>query len=337
MNTEKNYYQTLGLDKNSDLTTIKKTYKKLAKEFHPDKNKGDTKKEKRFKEISEAYSILGDKNKKQQYDTQSPHGNAFQGHNNPFGGFGGFGGFDFGGGGDDFFSSFFHGRSPFDGFRQEFKENLDIIMNVIVTMKDVYKSKPIEIKYKRYLHCEECKGTGFDKKSHSDPCEMCNGTGKDNYGRPCEYCQGSGKVFSGTCQKCSGEKILIKDTKFNLNNIHKIRKSSDEYLRGYGHQSKYYRQKRGDLHLKIIFQNIQGYKIENNQLYYDLDLHYKDAIDGVKYELVLLDDKKVKISIPEKTKDKSLIRLKGKGLLQNIKTRGDLIIRINIVIDYDRL
>jgi len=336
MNVEKNYYQTLGLNKNSTQEEIKKTYKKLAIKFHPDKNKGDKSKEDKFKEISEAYSIIGDVNKKKLYDVQSKHGKS---HNpNPFSAFGGSTGFD------DIFNTFFGGSpssSPFGSRTQheyrEFAENLDITINVIITLQDVYKSKPIPVKFKRFLHCDNCKGSGFDPKSDSYDCDMCGGKGKDRFGRPCDYCQGQGKIFSGTCPTCKGEKVILKDTEFNLNNIHKIRKSTTEYLRGYGHQSKYYRQKKGDLKLKIIYQSVKNYSIQDEQLYYNLDLHYKDAISGVKFKYEALDGTKIKVTIPKKTNDGDKNRLKGKGLLKNVKDRGDLIFIINIIIDYDKL
>jgi len=342
MNVEKNYYQILGLTKNATPEEIKKSYKKLAVQYHPDKNNGDKDKETKFKEISEAYSVIGDDNKKMSYDTQSQYGKSY--NPNPFSAFGGGqGGFE------DIFNTFFRGtgninNNPFGGTffgkqheYREFHENLDININVVVTLKNVYEGKPIKVSYKRYQHCDDCGGTGFDKNGTSYECDICNGKGKDRFGRFCEYCQGTGKIYSGTCSTCNGEKVIIKDSEFNLNNIHKIRKSSDEYLKGYGHQSKYFRPKKGNLKLNIIYQHVMGYTIENDILVYNLDLHYQDAIDGINYEYEHLDGTKLKVAIPKKTSDGEKVRLKGKGLFLNYKDRGDLYFRINIIVDYDRL
>lgn len=331
MNVDKNYYQILGLTKNASPEEIKKNYRELSKKYHPDINKNG---EIKFKEISEAYSVIGDDNKKRSYDTQSQYGKSY--NPNPFSAFsGGQGGFD------DIFNTFFGGSpfsgNPFGNTYREFHENLDINVNVVITLKNVYEGKPIKVSYKRYQHCEDCGGTGFDRKGTSYECDICSGRGKDRFGRPCEYCQGLGKIYSGTCSTCKGEKIVIKDTEFNLNNIHKIRKSSSEYLKGYGHQSKYFRQKKGDLKLNIIYQHVMGYTIENDKLIYNLDIHYEDAINGMKYNYQNLDDSKIKVSIPKKTSDGDKVRLKGKGLYINHKDRGDLLFRINVVIDYDRL
>jgi len=330
-------YKILEVDKKSTNVEIKNNYRKLSKKYHPDKNKNGGEK---FKKISMAYSILSSEDKKQKYDAQSPYGKDY--NSNPFSAFGGgMGGFD------DIFQSFFGGRptsNPFVEFfgrkneYREFHENLDISVNVVITLKNVFEGKPIKVSYKRYQHCDVCKGTGFDPNSESYECDICQGTGKDRFGRKCEYCQGLGKIFSLPCGACNdGEKVVLKDTEFNLNNIHKIRESTTEYLRGYGHQSRYFREKKGDLKLNIIYQHSLGYTIENEKLIYHLDLHYEDAINGIKYEYEHLDGSKMKVSIPKKTSDGDMVRLKGKGLLQNIKNRGDLYFKINIIVDYDRL
>ena len=249
MDLNNNYYQILGVDKNASVDEIKKKYKKLALELHPDKNNGDKIKEEKFKKISEAYSIIGDPTKKQQYDVSSPHGNSY--NPNPFA--------QMGGGVEDIFNSFFGGGNPFGNpfgrktEYREFHENLDINVNVIITLSDIYKAQPFKVEYKRYQHCDDCNGTGFDRTKDSNDCEICDGTGRDNYGNMCEYCQGIGKIYSGECKKCKGEKITIKDHNFIINNIIKVRQSSEEYLRGFGHQSKYFRNKQGTLKLNIIY------------------------------------------------------------------------------------
>ena len=341
MNLNKDYYSILGLNKNSNIDEIKKTYRKLALLYHPDKNKGDKRKEEKFKQISEAYSVLGDQTSKKQYDTQSPYGNSY--NPNPFAHVGGV---------DDIFQAFFGGNpfaqanNPFASFfhsgknkYHEFRENLDITVNLIVTLNDVYKGKPIKVSYKRFVHCDVCKGTGFDPKSESYECEMCNGKGKDNLGRRCKYCQGLGRIFLLPCSACNdGEKVVLKDSEFNITNVENIRASEDKYLRGFGHQSKYFREKKGDLKLKVIYQDTINHKIIDNKLYYYLDLHYEDAIKGTKYEYKALDNSKIKVTIPEKTKDGDIIRLKGKGLFINHKgDRDDLYFKINIIIDYERI
>jgi len=331
MNINKNYYQILGITKNANLDEIKKTYKKLAVKYHPDKNNGNKEKEEKFKEISEAYSVLNDSNKKSQYDNQSPHGRTY--NPNPFSNLGDIG---------NIFNSFFGGNpfgTPFGRTHEyrEYHENLDIHVNVIITLADVYKAQPLKVSYKRNIHCEECDGTGFDRESPSDECEMCNGLGKDHYGIKCDYCQGTGSVYTQTCKKCNGGKVVSKDTEFNINNLYTIRKSVEEYLPGYGHQSIYFREKVGLLKLNVIYQDIKDYSVENENLYYKMNLHYEDAINGDVHKFELLDNTNILIKIPAKTKDGDVIKIKEKGLLKNPTERNDLYIRINIIINYDKL
>ena len=338
MNTNKNYYETLGLSNQADIKEIKKTYKKLAIKLHPDKTNGDKNKEEKFKEISEAYSVLSEPQKKSEYDQRSKFGKNFVG-GNPFGSF--TSGDPFANGFDPFevFSNMFGGSGFGDPFSrrntyQEFKENLDIQMNVVISLRDVYSNDSIKVKYKRKKHCSNCDGTGFDRTKHSDTCEMCDGKGNMN-GRKCEYCQGLGKIYSETCPKCNGEKVVDIEEEFNLNNVQNVRENNTQYLRGKGHQSKYYRNKTGVLIMNVIYKHVKGYEIKGRDLYYDLDIHYKDAIKGKKIEYEHLDNKILKIKIPKKTSDGDFIRIKEKGLL-NGKIRGDLYFKINIIIDYDR-
>ncbi|MCK9446940.1 DnaJ domain-containing protein [bacterium] len=336
MDFNKDYYNVLGVDKNSSSSDIKMSYRQLALKYHPDKNNGDKESENRFKHISEAYQILSDKNKKNQYDKQSPYGKDYNPNYANFGF-----GFDF----DDILNQFgFHFGGP-GTFGQknkyeEFKENLDINVNVVISLRDVYKAEPIEIKYKRYVHCDDCDGTGFDRESDSDVCEMCDGSGHNFLQGACEYCRGTGKVFTGTCKKCDGEKVILKDENFNINNIHHVRSSFTEILNGFGHQSKYFRNKKGKVIMSLVYESLPNYDVsKENLLIYNLDVHYQDVIDGNKFEFVLLNDEKIEIEIPKKTKDKDKIILKEKGLCQNAITdkRGDLVFLINVIVDYDKI
>lgn len=339
MDYNKNYYQDLGLDKNCSQDDIKKKYRKLALQYHPDKNK--TGNDDKFKEISAAYSVLSDTKQKQEYDQRSTHGNSYT----PFNGFNGFNGggfeFHFGGGTEnDIFSQFFGKDSPFGnhfGFQREFVENLDINVNSTINLKQIYINENLKINFKRFLHCDDCQGTGFDKNSKSDICEVCDGTGRDN-NKTCEYCRGDGKIYTGQCNTCKGEKVTLKDTEVILQNLFQIRGDIRNAHRGYGHQSKYYREKIGSLILNINIDRNDEFEIVNN---YDLNkpinIHFQDAIDGTEIIFTHIDDTTIKIKLPKKSKNGDIIKIKEKGLLKNEKIRGDLYLKINIIIDYERI
>lgn len=341
MDYNKNYYQELGVNKDSSQDDIKKAYRKLAHKYHPDKNQGNKEFESKFQKINEANSILSDTKSKQEYDQRSPHGNAYS----PFSQFGGGNGFEFhfgNSGPGDIFSQFFganspFGFNPFGGFREEFRENLDINVSTTINLKQIYLNELLTIKFKRFLHCEDCNGTGFDKKSHSDMCEICNGTGINHKGT-CEYCQGEGKIYTGQCKSCKGEKVVLKDTEVNLQNLLQVRNSIKNMHRGFGHQSKYYRDKVGSLILNINVDRNDGYEIINNyDLSKTLDIHYQDAINGDEILNKHIDDTSFNVKLPVKTKNGDILRVKEKGLLRENNTRADLYLKINIIIDYERV
>jgi molecular chaperone DnaJ len=346
MDYNKNYYQELGIDKNATEEDIKKAYRKLAHQHHPDKNQGDKGSEAKFQTINEANSILSDSKSKQEYDQRSPHGNAYSPFQ-PFGG-GGFpgGGFEFhfGGNAGDMFSQFFGSDSPFGGGgfnpfqrREEFMENLDINMNVTVNLKQIYLNENLNIQFKKFVSCDDCNGTGFDKQSHSDDCEICNGTGRE-HGQTCNYCKGDGKVYTGTCKTCNGEKIILKDAEVTMQNLSQLRNNIRNAHRGFGHQSKYYREKVGSLILNLIVDRNDKYEIVNgHELHQNLDIHFQDAIDGAEIIYTHIDDTTIKIKLPNKTKNGDIIRVKDKGLLMNEKQRNDLYLKINIIINYERI
>lgn len=334
MDYNKNYYQELGLEKNCSTDDIKKAYRKLAHKYHPDKNQGHKEYEAKFQKINEANSILSDLKSKQEYDQRSPHGNSYSPHNQ-FSGFE----FNFGNGSmGDIFSQFFGGRSPFGNFQQEeFRENLDINVSVTINLKQIYLNEKFEIKYNKFVHCDDCKGTGFDKNSHSDMCEICNGTGRNN-GNVCEYCQGDGKIYIGQCKTCKGEKVIMKETEISLQNLSQLRNNIRNGHPGYGHQSKYYRNKIGNLILNINILRDDEFQIVNTyELSKTIDIHFQDAINGDEVLFTHIDGSIIKIKLPKKSKNNDIIRIKEKGLLKNDNDRSDLYLKINIVIDYERI
>jgi molecular chaperone DnaJ len=338
MDFNKNYYSTLGIDKNASQDQIKKAYRKLAKEHHPDatQNHDDSK----FKEINEAFSVVGNEEEKQKYDVQSPHGKNYQ-HGfgngffrmningqdfNPFGGGSPFG---FGDIDDAFFNNIFRRK-------EEFVENLDIHMGINITLKDIYNNVNIPIKFKHDIKCDVCNHTGFDPTSDSYECDACDGKGSDGFTK-CRFCGGTGKIHTGTCTKCNGNKVISKEEEFGFTNTYSIDKGFVKYMRGLGHQSRYYTNKIGTLVINANYVPDNRYSKEGNNLIFPLNLHYQHAIDGIDFEYEHLDDKKYALKIPPKTKDGDLLRVNGKGLLINQQQRGDLIIRINVIIDYDLL
>ena len=343
MDINKNYYAILGITKDADKATIKKSYRKLAMKYHPDKNPDNKEAEAKFKEIAEANEILeGDK--RGNYDTQSQYGANFDPN---FARRSGGGGFSYtvytDQHGRQHVRSTGNGVDPRDIFeefkrrQEQFHENLDITLKKVITLKDLYNNTKIEIKYDRKITCTRCKGSGFDPDSSSHKCEVCDGTGKDGFAT-CKYCMGEGKIHTGTCNKCNGEKLITSTEAFNIDNIYQIiNRTTQKILANYGNHSKFFRGKIGNVILLIDFQDNTDYLIQGDKsLLKPLNVHYKDAIGGFKFDHIHLNDKKYKISIPNKTKDGDLIRVKSRGLLIDGTNRGDLYFDVNIIIDYER-
>lgn len=357
MDLKKDYYKILEVAKEASDDEIKKAYRTLAKKYHPDKNPGDKTAEDKFKEAAEAYEVL--KEKRQQYDLQSPHGANYNPHANPFGGAGGsysytvytdqHGNQHFAG--DDMFEELRRragfgrfGFGRFGGFSADpfedprFHENLDITIKKTITLEDLYNNNKIEIKYNRNVTCDRCHGSGFDPESPSHDCEACDGTGRDGFAA-CRLCMGEGKIYTGTCKKCNGTKLINKEESFNLDNIFRVKnKVSQKIIANFGHHSQYYRGKKGNLIIVIEFQENNDYFIQSDRsLAKELDVHFRDAITGIKFEHSHLNGKKYKVTIPPKTKNGDLIRVKGKGLLLDKDKRADLYFKVNVIIDYDRV
>lgn len=332
MDINKNYYNILGVEKNSNDDEIKKAFRKKANQTHPDKHNGD---DTDFKKINEAYQIIGDKQKKIRYDSQSTHGKNFTG-----GGFGNFGSFSFN---HDPFSTFeqFFGNG-FQSFthnyqQQEFQEDLDIVANMNIDLKRIYENKPITIKYKRRVKCPNCKGTGFDRNSESFECEVCDGKGRDSYGFKCESCLGECKIYSGTCKNCNGEKLILKEQEIILEKTYTIRQSTKNINRGFGHHSKYYREKSGSLIVNINFVDNKKYIVKDYNLHHTKNIHFQDVIESKDIIYTHIDESQLKVKLPKKSNDGEIIRLKEKGLLKDDGTRGDLYIKVNVTIDYERI
>jgi molecular chaperone DnaJ len=222
----KNYYETLGIDKKASQDDIKKAFRKLAHKYHPDKGSGD---ETKFKEITEAYSILSDDKKRREYDT---YGQAFPG-GTPGGAGAGFGGFDFSGfqnGGvefdlNDLFGSF---GDVFGGGRQSrARRGRDISIDIQVSFKEAVLGAKRTVLLAKVSTCDICKGSGAKPGTEMDTCKTCNGSGRIRESRrsilgdftsvrPCTTCEGTGKVPQEKCENCKGHGVLRKEQEINI-------------------------------------------------------------------------------------------------------------------------
>ncbi len=333
---KRDYYEVLGLSKGASDDEIKKSYRKLAKQYHPDLHPGDAEAEKNFKEVNEAYSVLSDADKKAKYD-QYGHA-AFDpgaGGGSGFGGFGGFGGMDFDVG--DIFSSFFGGgggtrrsNGPVQGNDREAR--------VTLTFEEAAFGVKKEIIYNRVEKCQSCEGSGAEKGTTPKTCPKCNGTGsvrvqqRTPFGmmqstRPCQECHGSGKIIEKPCSDCRGSGTTVKRKTLEVNIPAGIDDGQEIVARGQGDAGKN-GGLNGDLYINVHVKEHSVFVREGSDIYCDVPITFVEAALGATIKVPTLEGD-VDYEIPEGTQTGTRFTLREKGMPSvNGKRRGNLTFRV---------
>ncbi len=341
MAEKRDYYEVLGLKKGASEDEIKKAYRKLAKENHPDLHPGDKAAEERFKEINEAYEILNDPEKKQSYDQfgfagVDPSYAAQQG-----GGFGGFGGgfsdFDLG----DIFDSFFGGRSrSASASAAQRGENLRVSLEL--TFEEAAFGCRKEIPISRIEDCPDCQGSGCAPGTTPEICKRCGGSGsvrtqsRTAFGvmsttTACPDCAGRGKIIHSPCPKCRGKGSVRKNTRTAVNIPAGIDDGQTLSIHGAGHKGMN-GGPAGDLLITVDVQPSAQFERDGNSVLYAMPISIVQAALGDSVEVPTLDGK-VKYTIPEGTQSGTVFRLRGKGI-PNLRGggRGDQFVTVNVEI-----
>lgn len=330
---KRDYYEVLGVQKGATKDEIKKAYRKLSKQYHPDINKEEGADEK-FKEISEAYEVLSDESKKARYD-QFGHAGMGQG-----GGFGGAGDFAGGFGGfEDIFSSFFGGgarRNP-----NAPRQGDDLQYQMTISFEDAVFGTDKDIVLKKEVTCETCDGSGAEPGTAVHTCENCHGRGTEQveqntpFGRvrterPCHVCDGKGKTFDERCHTCHGSGRMVKDVTINV----KVPAGVDngQQLRVAGHgEPGINGGLAGDLYVVFRVQPHEHFERDGDDIFYQLNLTFAQAALGDEIEIPTLDGK-VRLTIPAGTQTGKRFRLKDKGV-ENVHGygRGDQYVTATVV------
>ncbi|MEX0652334.1 MAG: DnaJ C-terminal domain-containing protein [Candidatus Paceibacterota bacterium] len=337
---QKDYYKILNITKGASKDEIKKAFRTLAHKYHPDKQTGD---ETKFKEISEAYSVLSDEKKRAEYDS---YGRVFSGG----GGAGaqqgqGFGGFDFSGFQGGFQQGGFDGVDLGDIFGDIFgggnrgpQRGRDISIDLELSFKEAVFGVERKVLLTKTSTCDGCKGTGAEKGSAQDTCSGCNGKGKIHenkssvFGtftsvRPCSECHGTGKVPKEKCKTCKGARVVRKEEEVvirvpaGINHGEMIRLSGGGEAIAGGES--------GDLYIKIHVHADRMYHKEGVHLITTLSVKLTDALLGGDYTLQTLDGDAIVVKVPQGVSFGEIIRVKGRGVPYR-NTRGDLLIKIAI-------
>ncbi|MDT3700874.1 MAG: molecular chaperone DnaJ [Thermincola sp.] len=317
--SKKDYYEVLGVKKEASEAEIKKAFRKLARQYHPDVNQGDANAEAKFKEVNEAYEVLSDQEKRAQYD-QFGHAAFDQSAGGAgYGGFGGFNGADFGGFGD-IFEAFFGGggqrrRGPAKG--------ADLRYNMDITFEEAAFGLEKDINVPRTEKCEKCHGSGAAPGTEAKTCSKCNGTGQIQFtqstafgrfvqSRACDQCGGDGRIIETPCNECSGSGHVRRTRKIHVKIPGGVDTGSRLRVTGEGEPGErggpY-----GDLYVYIQVKPHQLYKREGNDVITEVKVSFPQAALGDEIEVQTLEGK-IKLKVPEGTQSDTFFRLRGKGI-----------------------
>jgi molecular chaperone DnaJ len=327
LNGKKDYYELLGVGRTAGDDEIKKVYRQLALKYHPDRNPGDKHAEERFKEISEAYQVLSDAQKRAQYDQ---FGHAAFGDGGPFAG-----GFDFTQGFQDIFGDIFGDffGTGTAGRRRQMRGE-DLRYNLTLRFEEAVSGTEKRIKIPRHGQCENCRGTGAKPGTAPQPCPTCRGKGQVNFqqgffsvSRTCNQCHGQGTLIRDPCAACNGAGRVRRLHTLSVKIPAGVDTGSRLKLRGEG-ESAPAGGVPGDLYVVIQVEPHPIFVRDNLDLLCDIPISFVQAALGTEIDVPTLEGK-VKMKIPPGTQSGKVFRLKGKGIrdVQGYQ-RGDQHVRV---------
>jgi molecular chaperone DnaJ len=336
------HYKTLGVDKDATAEQIKKAYRKLARQYHPDRNPGDAASEAKFKEISQAHDVLSDPDKRKQYDRGTgPFG---MGGGGAGGGFGGFdpGSFGAGGGFGDILSNLFGGGDPGAGGapgrgRPRATPGRDLETEVQISFDQAVAGAEVPLAVPKNETCSTCRGTGAKPGTQPKICPQCNGRGVESEGQglfsishPCPRCGGSGTVIEDPCPTCAGAGVQRKVKRYRVKIPAGVKDGSRVRLPGKGEPGQRGGPP-GDLYVVTRVGDSPVFKRRGENLEVEVPITIPEALRGATVEVPTLHGRK-KLRVPPGTKHGTVQRLRGEGPQRlGGKGRGD--IRYRFVID----
>lgn len=347
MAQKRDYYEVLGVSRNATQDEIKKAYRKLARQYHPDLNPNNKEAEEKFKEISEAYQVLSDPEKRKIYDqfghaglggsgagySQQSYGGYYRDLEDIFGGF------------EDILGDFFgtrRGRRTSRERRFEREDGSDIYQTITISLEDAYNGTTITTEVPRYVICESCGGTGVKPGSTERVCPTCGGTGEiyQNLGfirmsQTCPTCKGVG-VLQEPCESCGGRGLVIKKEEIKVRIPPGVDNGSRLRVPGKGHSGRFGGIS-GDLWIIVNIKPHYLFERKADNLYIKLNLSIWEAIKGTEIDVPHISGKMEKVKIPAGAQPGQTIRIPGKGM-PKLKTSGygDLIVILNVIIPSEK-
>jgi molecular chaperone DnaJ len=343
--SKRDYYEILGVAKTASADEIKKAYRKVAMQFHPDRNPGDKAAEEKFKEAAEAYEVLSDADKKAQYDRYGHAGVSGQGR-----GYGGGGGMNmedifsqFGDiFGDDLFGSFFGGgqRGGRAGQRSRGVRGNNLRVKLKLNYEEIAKGVTKNIKVKKHVSCTTCEGSGAKDKGSMQTCGSCGGSGQVRRVQntflgqmqtvtTCPNCNGEGSTITAKCSSCKGEGRVFGEETVSIDIPAGVQEGMQLNVSGKGNAGERGGMP-GDLIILIEEEAHKELYREGLNVAYELHLSFPDAVFGTQVEVPTIDGK-AKIKIPAGTQSGKILRLKGKGFPSvNSYEKGDQLVQVSV-------
>ena len=339
MAEKRDYYEVLGVSKGASDDELKKAFRKLAKQYHPDLHPGDKECEEKFKEVNEAYEVLSDSEKRARYD-QFGHAGVDPNYG------GGAGGSGFGGFGDmgDIFDSIFGGFGGFGGGRSSNpnapKRGEDIRASIGIDFMEACKGKKVKVRLNRSVQCSECHGTGAAAGTSAKTCPDCQGRGtvrmsqRTPFGNiaqtvTCSRCSGKGKIIDTPCTKCNGQgrtkAVMEKEIEIpaGIDDGQVLRVAGEGNCGINGGPN-------GDLHISVTVRPDPIFERDGYDVWTEIPITYTQATLGDEITVPTVDGR-VKYNVPEGTQAGTVFRLKGKGIKKlNRSDRGDHYVRVSV-------
>ncbi len=336
MSTKRDYYEILGVEKDTDVNTVKRAYRKLAMKYHPDRNKDDDAAAEKFREATEAYEVLSDTDKRTRYDQ---YGHA--GVDEQMQDFWARGGFqesqafhDFG----DVFGDVFGDIFGFSGGRDRIGRGADLRYQLEMTLEDTANGREVELDIPRHITCTLCHGSGARPGTHPVPCRTCGGHGQIQMQqgffavrRTCPECQGQGTRIDSPCVECSGAGRIRKTKKLKVRIPPGVYDGAQVRVGGEG-EAGMQGAPTGDLYIVIRLRKHTIFEREGADLYCDMPITFPQASLGSEVDAPTLNGR-IKIKIPAGTESAKVFRLRGKGVPDiRVNKTGDLYVRIRVVV-----
>ena len=325
------YYDLLGVERNASEAEVKKAYRKLAMQYHPDRNPGDDAAEQKFKQVSEAYEVLHDKEKRDTYD-RFGHA-AFDGA----GGGQGAGGFDFSGGFSDIFDDLFGEFSGTRRGRGSARRGADLRYNLQITLEDAFRGKKATIKVPTSVGCEACGGSGARAGTEPTTCPACKGHGKVRatqgfftVERTCTTCQGNGRVIADPCRQCGGSGRVHKEKTLSVNIPPGVEDGTRIRLSGEG-EAGARGGPPGDLYIFLSIQAHPLFQRDGSNLQCRVPIPMTTAALGGHVEVPTIAGKRARLNIPAGSQGGRQFRLRGTGMpILHGSGFGDMMARISV-------